>query len=160
MALAQLTAEPAVPQIVITREFAAPREVLFRAFTDPELLVQWLRVARLHPGHRPFRRPPRRDLALPEPGPDRRRYSFRGVFHGTPSPDGITQTFEFEDMPGHVCLETVTFAERGEVTVLTQRTVFACAADGDAALESNMAEGINESMERLDELLARLALVG
>ena len=74
-------------------------------------------------------------------GPTGDEYSFRSVFHGTPSPDGITQTFEFEDMPGHVCLETVTFAERGEVALLTQRTVFACAADGDAALESNVAEG-------------------
>ena len=159
MALAQLTAEPAVPQIVITREFAAPREVLFRAFTDPELLVQWLgsRDFILVIDHFDVRHGGTwRYRSL---GPTGDEYSFRSVFHGTPSPDGITQTFEFEDMPGHVCLETVTFAERGEVALLTQRTVFACAADGDAALESNVAEGINESMERLDALLARLAPV-
>jgi len=45
------------------------------------------------------------------------------------------------------------------VTLPTQRTIFQSAADRDAALESNMADGINESMGRLDELLARLALV-
>lgn len=159
MALAQIIAEAAVPQIVVTREFAAPRDLLFRAFTGPELLVQWLGVTRPHPDHRPFRRPSRRDLALHEFEPTGDEYSFRGVFHGTPSPDCIVQTFEFEDMPGHVCLETVTFTERGDVTVLTQRTVFQSAADRDAALESNMADGINESMERLDELLARLVPV-
>jgi uncharacterized protein YndB with AHSA1/START domain len=159
MALAQLTAEPAVPQIVVTREFATSREALFRAFTDPELLVQWLGSRDLiltidhfdvrHGGTWRYR-------SLSPTGDE---YWFRGVFHGTPSCDGITQTFEFEDMPGHVCLETVTFTERGGVTLLTQRTVFQSAADRDAALESNMADGINESMERLDELLARLPLV-
>ena len=37
-----ITAEPAVPQLIVTSEFAAPRDLLFRAYTDPELLVQWL----------------------------------------------------------------------------------------------------------------------
>src|SRR5690242_6626460 len=42
MATTQIIAEPAVPRVVVTREFAAPRELLFRAYTDPGLLVQWL----------------------------------------------------------------------------------------------------------------------
>ena len=42
MATTQITAEPAVPQLVIISEFAAPRDLLFRAYTDPELLVRWL----------------------------------------------------------------------------------------------------------------------
>jgi uncharacterized protein YndB with AHSA1/START domain len=159
MALAQIIAEPAVPQILVTREFAAPREALFRAFTDPELLVQWLGSCdlTLTIDHFDVRHGGTWRYTSSSPTGD--EYSFRGVFHGTPSPDGIIRTFEFEDMPGHVCLETVTFTERGEVTLLTQRTIFQSAADRDAALESNMADGINESMERLDELLDRLALV-
>ena len=43
----QITAEPGIPQFVMTREFDAPREVLFRAFTEPELLAQWLGPRRL-----------------------------------------------------------------------------------------------------------------
>jgi uncharacterized protein YndB with AHSA1/START domain len=87
---------------------------------------------------------------------DGNEYSFRGVVHGTPSPDGIVETFEFEGMPGHVCMNTVTLTERGGTTVPTQNTVFQSVADRDAALQSGMAEGINESMERLEELLVRL----
>ena len=43
----EITAEPGVPQIVLTREFNAPRELVFRAYTDPELLVQWLGPRRM-----------------------------------------------------------------------------------------------------------------
>jgi uncharacterized protein YndB with AHSA1/START domain len=159
MALAQITAEPAVPQIVVTREFAAPRDLLFRAFTDPELLVQWLGSPDLSLTIDHFDARHGGTWRYTSSSPTGDEYSFRGVFHGTPSPDCIVQTFEFEDMPGHVCLETVTFTERGDVTVLTQGIIFQSAADRDAALESNVADGINESMERLDELLARLAPV-
>lgn len=42
MARMRVTAEPAVPQLVVTSEFAAPRDLLFRAYTDPGLLVRWL----------------------------------------------------------------------------------------------------------------------
>jgi len=42
MSVTQITATPGIPQIVITREFNAPRDLVFRAYTDPELLVQWL----------------------------------------------------------------------------------------------------------------------
>jgi len=38
----EITAEPGVPQIVMTREFSAPRDLVFRAYTDPALLPQWL----------------------------------------------------------------------------------------------------------------------
>jgi hypothetical protein len=41
MASTHLIAEPGVPQVVITREFDVPREFLFRAHIDPDLLVQW-----------------------------------------------------------------------------------------------------------------------
>ncbi len=71
----------------------------------------------------------------------------------------IVWTFEPEDFPGHVCLETITFGERGDKTVVNQNTVYQSAGDRDAAAASDMEEGINESMERLDQLLARLVPV-
>jgi uncharacterized protein YndB with AHSA1/START domain len=49
----QITADPGVPQIVITREFTAPRDLVFRAHVDPELLVQWLGPVRAEDDHRP-----------------------------------------------------------------------------------------------------------
>ncbi|MGE5289167.1 MAG: SRPBCC family protein [Micromonosporaceae bacterium] len=159
MAKTQIIAEPGVPQIVITREFDAPRDLLFRAHTDPDLLVQWLGPRRLTMTI---------DRFDPRAGgiwryihwdADGNEYPFHGVFHGTPSPDGIVQTFEFEGTPGHVSLGTVTFTEYGDKTMLSQNAVFQSVEDRDRELQSGMEEGVNDSMERLDELLARLAPV-
>ncbi len=86
-------------------------------------------------------------------------YGFHGVFHGTPSPDGIVQTFEFEGAPGHVSLETATFEDHGGRTLLRLNSVFQSVEDRDGMVQSGMEEGVNDSMERLDELVARLAPV-
>ena len=157
MAKTQIIAEPGVPQIVITREFDAPRELLFRAYTDPELLAQWLgpraltmTIDRHDPRDGGSWRYIHRDA-------DGDEFAFHGVFHGTPSPDGIVRTFEFEGTPGHVSLETATFEERGGRTLLRMNSVFQSVEDRDGMVQSGMEEGVNDSMERLDELVARLA---
>jgi uncharacterized protein YndB with AHSA1/START domain len=156
MAKTQIIAEPAVPQVIVIREFAVPRELLFRAYVAPDLLVQWAGPLGLTMtiDHFDLRHGGTwRYISSDARGNE---YCFKGVFHGTPSPDAIVETVEFEGMPGHVCMDTVTFTERGEGTVLTQNTVFQSVADRDEALRSNFAEGINVSMERLEQLLARL----
>ena len=84
---------------------------------------------------------------------------FGGVFHGEPSLDRIVQTLEFEGRPGHVCLRTITFAEHGSKTIVSHNTVFQTAGDRDRELESGMGEEADDSMERLDELLARFTSV-
>jgi uncharacterized protein YndB with AHSA1/START domain len=156
MATTQLIAEPGMPQVVITREFDAPRELLFRAYTDPELIVQWLGPRALtmtvdrHEARDGGRwRFTHRDA-------DGNEYGFHGVYHGTPSLDGIVRTFEFEGAPGHVSLETATFEERGGRTLLRLNSVFQSVEDRDGMVQSGMEQGVNEGMERLDELLARL----
>jgi uncharacterized protein YndB with AHSA1/START domain len=159
MARTQIIAEPGVPQIVITRIFDAPRDLLFRAHTDPDLLVQWLGPRRFNMTIDRF--DPRdggrwRYIHWDSDGND---YPFHGFFHGTPSLDGIVQTFEFEGTPGHVSLGTVTFTEYGDKTLLSLNTVYQSVEDRDLELQSGMEEGVNDSMERLDELLARLAPV-
>jgi len=159
MTKTQIIAEPGLPQIVITREFDAPRELLFRAHIDPALLVQWLGPRRMTMtvDHLDARdggtwRYTHRDT-------DGTEYGFHGVYHGTPSPDGIVQTFEFEGMPGHVALETLTFEEQGGRTLLHMKSIFQSVEDRDAMVQSGMESGVNEGMERLDELIARLAPV-
>ncbi len=150
-----------MPQIVITREFAAPRALVFRAHTEPDLLVQWLgprnltmTVDRLDVRDGGTWRYVHRDT-------DGNEYGFHGVYHGTPTPEnGIVQTFEFEGAPGHVSLETMTFEERGNRTLVRSNAVYQSVADRDAMVESGMESGLNEGYDRLDELLARLAPVG
>ena len=108
----QVTAEPGVPQVLTSRELDAPRDLVYRAFTEPELLEQWLGPRKYTMTVDRFDAPRRRHVALrPRDDAGGNAYGFHGVFHGEPSPDGIVQTFEFEGAPGHVSMDTVTFEE-------------------------------------------------
>jgi uncharacterized protein YndB with AHSA1/START domain len=149
----QIVAEPGVPQIVTTREFDAPRDLLYRAFTEPDLMAQWL-------GPRKYAmkvdRFDMRDggtwryVHVDDQGNE---FGFHGVFHGEPSPEGIVQTFEFEGAPGNVQLDTVTFEEHDATTTVRTNSVFQTVEARDAMVEHGMAEGMTEGYERLEELL-------
>ncbi len=156
MSKTRIVADPVQPTITITREFDGPAELLLRVHTDPDLLVQWLGPRRLtmtiheyDVRHGGAWRYTHRDV-------DGTEYGFRGVFHGTPSLDGIVQTFEFEGAPGHVSLEKLTFAERDGRTLLTMRSVYQAIDARDAMIASGMEAGVNDSMDRLAELIAEL----
>jgi uncharacterized protein YndB with AHSA1/START domain len=156
----QIIAPPGVPQIVITREFEAPPELLFRTHIEPDLLVRWLGPSRLRMSvdhidarHGGMWRYSHSDA-------DGAAYAFHGLYHGVPSPDAIVQTYEAEAMPGHVFLCTTTFEARAGVTLLRQNTVFQSVEDRDGYVAAGMEEGVVESMERLTELVAELTREG
>ncbi len=151
-----IVAEPGLPTISITRTFDASPELLFRAHTDPELLVQWLGPRRLTMAidHYDVRnggtwRYVHRDT-------DGSEYGFHGVFHGTPSLAGVIQTFEFEGAPGHVSLEKLTFEALGDWTLVRIVSASHSVAARDARVGSGMESGVNDGYERLDELIASL----
>lgn len=144
-------------EIVFTRTFDAPRELVFRAFTEPELIARWwvpkdeqLVVEALDArdgGSWRFR----------NTQADGTRYTFHGVFHSV-RPDRIVQTFEYGGMPGQVALETVTLAEVDGRTVVTDSSVFQSveARDAMGGGSDDADGGANESMDRLAELLSGL----
>ena len=150
----QITAEPGVQQVLTARTFDAPRNLVFRAFTDPELLVQWL-------GPRQYTMTIER-FDVRDGGTYRyvhaddagNAFGFHGVFHGEPSPDGFVQTFEFEGAPGHVSMDTLVLEERDGRTTVRTNSVFQSVEARDAMVQSGMAAGMNEGYDRLDELLA------
>ena len=152
----QITADPGVPQVFTTRTFAAPRDLVFRAFTEPDLLVQWL-------GPRKYTmtidRYDRRDggsyryIHADDAGS---AYAFHGVFHGEPSPDGMVQTFEFEGAPGNVSMDTLTLEEHDGKTTVRSNSVFQSVQARDAMVQSGMADGMNDGYDRLDDVLAKL----
>ena len=153
----QFTAEPGVPQVVMTREFAAPPEVLFRAYTEPQLIEQWwgprrfaTKVDRLdarHGGEWRF-------LNIDDDGTE---YGFRGVYHGSPSVDGgIVQTWEYEGAPGHVLLETAKFQAKDGGTRLVLTAAYETVEARDADFEAGMESGARETLDRLDELVGTL----
>ena len=151
----KITAEPGVPQILTERELDAPRELVYRAFTEPDLLAQWL-------GPRKYTMTvDRYDLRdggswrYVHTDEEGNAWGFHGVFHGEPSLDGIVQTFEFEGAPGNVQMDTVTFEGRGDRTIVRTNSVFQTVEARDAMVQSGMADGMTQGYERLDEVLAR-----
>ena len=159
MTKTKITAEPGKQEIIIEREFDAPRELVFKAFTDPKLYVQWLGPRELtttletfEPGNGGSWRYIQKDAGGNE-------YAFHGVNHEVLSPERIIGTFEFEGLPekGHVILETVRFEELlGNRTKLTSQSVFQSVVYRDGMLYSGMEEGVNDSYNRLDELLEKM----
>ena len=151
-----ITAEPGVPQVVTTRRFDAPRDLVYRAFTEPDLLVQWL-------GPRKYTMTIER-YDVRDGGTYRyihaddagNAYAFHGVFHGDPSPDGMVQTFEFEGAPGNVSLDTLTLEEHDGTTTVRTNSVYQSVEARDGMVHSGMAEGMNEGYDRLEELLGKL----
>lgn len=152
----QVTAEPGVPQIRMSRAFDAPRDVVYRAFTEPDLLVQWLGPRRLTMEVDRFDLRDGGTWRYLHKEEDGTAYGFHGVFHGTPSVDGIVQTFEFEGYPGHVQMDTATFEDRDGGTVVHVNSVFQSVEDRDGMLQSGMKEGVSEGFDQLDDLLAKL----
>jgi uncharacterized protein YndB with AHSA1/START domain len=153
----QITAEPGVPQVRTERELDAPRDLVYRAFTEPELLTQWLGPRKYKMTVERF--DPRdggtwRYVHADDSG---NAYGFHGVFHGDPSPERMVQTFEFEGAPGHVSMDTVTFEEHDGTTTVRTNSVFQSVEARDAMVASGMGDGMSEGYDRLDELLAKLA---
>jgi uncharacterized protein YndB with AHSA1/START domain len=153
----QIIAEPGTLQIVMTREFDAPRELVYRAYTDPELLVQWLGPSRMT---MTIERHELRDGGVYRyihRDADGVEAAFHGVFHGEPSLEGdVVRTFEYEGFPGHVSMETLTLEERDGKTLIRTNSVYQSVEDRDGMVASGMESGVNEGMAKLDALLARL----
>jgi uncharacterized protein YndB with AHSA1/START domain len=152
-----LTAEPGIPQIVMTREFHAAPEVLFRAYTEPELIAQWwgprrftTTVDRFEPRHGG-------EWRFLNGDDDGNEYGFHGLFHGAPSVHGgIVQTWEYEGAPGHVHLETAVFEPHDGGTRLVLTASYPTVEARDAMVESGMEGGARETLDRLDELVGTL----
>jgi uncharacterized protein YndB with AHSA1/START domain len=156
MSKTQITAEPGIPQIIVEREFDAPRDLVFRAYTDPDLVVQWLGPRDLKMRIEEYDVRDGGKWRYVSIDADGNEYGFHGVFHGTPSPDGTVQTFEFEGMPGHVAMDTLTLVERDGRTLARTVASFQSVQDRDGMIESGAERGVREGHERLTELLATL----
>ncbi|MDD7940739.1 SRPBCC family protein [Actinomycetospora lutea] len=149
-----ITADPEAPTVVITREFDAPRENVFRAHVEPDLVKRWLGP---------------RDLTMEIDTYDARtggsyrythrddsgEYTFFGSFHEVRPSERIVQTFTYEGFPDSVTLETMTFIDLGDGrTRLEGLSLFESLEARDGMIASGMEVGVNEGYEKLDELLA------
>lgn len=157
MSKMKLIAEPGKQEITMSRSFDAPRELVYKAYTDPELLPQWWGPEGVTTVVDKMEVKPGGTWRYVQRDNEGNEYGFRGVYHTTIAPERLVYTFEFEGMPGHVLLETITFEEQDGKTIMTDSSVFQSVADRDGMLSSGMEEGATQSMERFAKLLPQVA---
>lgn len=152
----EITSDPKVPLIRITREFDAPRAKVFRAHTDPDLIVRWLGPRRLKMviDHYDCRTGGSyRYLHVTEAN----EFGFHGSFHEVRPSEVIVQTFTYEDVPDGVALQRLELEDIGDNrTRLTVTSLVDSFEARDDILSSGMEEGVREGYERLDEVLTRI----
>ena len=153
MSKTHVTVTPGTHEIVLTREFDAAPDVVFAALTDPGLVPSWwgphgltTKVEEMDVRSGGRWRFVQRDA-------DGNEFGFNGVYHCV-QPGRVVQTFEFEGMPGHVMLETMTLEDLGGRTRLVDQSVFQSVEDRDGMVASGMQDGASQSHDRLDTILA------
>ncbi len=146
---------PTDREIRIERIFNAPRDRVWKAMTDPELIAEWwgrgnkLVIEKFElerGGHWRF----------VEHGPEG-VHGFEGRYREVTPPERVVQTFEWDGMPAHVIIETMTLEDLGDGrTRLLTISLFHTTEERDGMLQSGMEGGLNESYAALDRLLAKL----
>jgi uncharacterized protein YndB with AHSA1/START domain len=151
----QIVADPDVPLVRIVREFDALPEKVFRAHTDPELVVQWLGPRRyeMRIDHYDCRTGGSYRYVHVSDG---KEFGFHGCFHEVRPSELIVQTFTYEGEPDGVALERLVFEDLGNGRTRLVATSLVDSFEGrDAFVASGMEQGVREGYQRLDELLAR-----
>ncbi len=152
---ARISAPPGQPVMEIVREFDAPVERVFRAHVEPDLVVQWLGPRRLRMRLEQWdmrRGGSYRYVHVDEDGTE---YGFWGAVHDVQPGRSITQTFGFDPEPDNPSFDRAEFTDLGDGrTRLRVVSVTHDVATRDAMLRSGMEDGMQQSYERLDELLA------
>ena len=153
-----ITAEPGKQELYIIREFEAPRELVFRAYTEADLYEKWVgpddltmtveKMDAVDGGSYRFLH--KRDNHV---------YTFHGVYHEVLAPERIIGTFEFDGLPekGHVIMGTTKFEDLGGGrSRLVHQSVFQSVADRDGMIASGMERGVVQGYDKLDDLLTRM----
>jgi uncharacterized protein YndB with AHSA1/START domain len=145
---------PSDREIASERVFDAPRDRVFAAYTDPQLIPHWWGPRRMSTTVDQMDVRPGGTWRFVHLDADGTEHGFRGVYREVTPPERIVQTFEWEGMPGHVAVETATFEDLGGRTRVRTISLFHTTEERDGMLDSGMEGGLTESHDRLAELLA------
>src|SRR5690349_13129153 len=130
------------------RVFNAPRELVFKVYTDPQLVPQWWGPRGITTTVEAMDVQPGGAWRYVQHSPDG-TYAFFGEYREVVVPERLVYTFEFEGMPGHIIVDTLTFEDLGGKTRLTTTSLFQSPEDLAGMLSTGMEAGANESWDRL-----------
>ncbi len=150
----RLTFKPSESSFKITREFDAPRNLVFRAFSDPDLYARWHACEGMRIRAETFECRTGGSYRIVEVLPSNVEVAVRGVYHEVRNPDRIVKTIENESDSGRLALEVTLFeALPGNRTRLTSSTYMQSSADRDEWIRLGVEKGTREAHEKLDQLL-------
>jgi uncharacterized protein YndB with AHSA1/START domain len=150
----KITAADGKQELVITREFDLPLELLFRAYVEPELVEQWMgtKVLKLESKQHG-------SYHFETTDPQGNKHRFNGVIHEFRLNRKITRTFEMENTPFDVQLEFLEFEKlTDDTSKLNMHTVFKSVAHRDQMLQLPFAQGINMAHNRLQDIVSKLKI--
>ncbi len=152
----KFVAEPGSHEAGFTAVIDAPREAVFRAYVEPELLAQWWAPPGYTVEYDEFDPTTGGRWRILVTNPDGDEHAFRGVNHDVVPNERICQTFEWEGLPGHVCLQTATFEDVDGGTKVSSQAVFQSVADRDGMKESGMEKQAPVGMANLAKVAESL----
>ncbi len=147
---------PSETEIVMTRDFDAPRELVWEAHTSCEDLRNWWGPRRYEIADCDVDFRPGGAWRIVHRA-EGEEHVFSGEYREIARPERMTWTFEWNGAPGVVAVETLTLEERDGKTTLTARSEYPSAEVRDAVLQSGMVDGAAETWDRLEEYVAELA---
>jgi len=148
----KINAEDGKQELVITREFDLPLELLFKAYVEPDIVEQWMgtKVLKLeNKKHGSYQ--------FETTDPKGNKYGFNGVIHEFVPNGKITRTFEMENTAFQVQLEFLEFAQlTDDTSKLIMHIVYRSVALRDQMLRLPFAQGINMAHNRLQDIVSKL----
>lgn len=148
---------PSDTEIYMERVFDAPRELVFKAFTDPELISKWWGRRKDTTAVDKLESKPGGSWRFLTSSTDGEEHAFHGEIRELVPPERLVWTFEWEGLPGHVSVDTTTLEEQDGKTKVMTTTSFDSKEDRDGMLQSGMETGAGESYDRMEELLASMS---
>lgn len=140
----------------MSRVFDAPRELVWKACTDPDLIPQWWGPRYLTTIVDKMELKVGGVWRYIQKDAEGNEYAFNGVYKVIEPPERLAYTFEFEPMAGHISTDTITLEELPDgKTKITTRTSFDTLEDLEGMLQSGMEDGAVETWDRLEELLVK-----
>ena len=149
-------AEPGSHESTTSAVIDAPVDAVYRAHVERDLFVRWWGPAELTSKVDRWEPVTGGSWRVIHVDPDGNEYAFRGVFHEVVPNERLVLTFEFEGMPGHVCLETHTLEAVEGGTKVTQHAVFQSVADRDGMKDSGMEQHAPVAMAQLQDVAGSL----